>query len=38
VLSEDGNGYLLELGDRPDDQQVLAAAQAVGRVRHFGLV
>lgn len=29
---------VLELGDGTDDQQVLAAAQAAGRVLHFGFV
>ena len=38
VLSQAEDGYLLELGDRADDQRVLAAAQAAGRVRHFGFV
>jgi ABC-2 type transport system ATP-binding protein len=37
VLAED-DGTLLELEDGVDDQAVLAAAQAAGRVRHFGTV
>lgn len=38
VVSDDGEGFLLELGDGVDDQDVLAAARAVGRVGHFGFV
>lgn len=38
VLAEDERGVLLELVDGAKDQEVLAAAQAAGRVRHFGFV
>ncbi len=38
VLSDEDGGVLLELGPDGDDQAVLAAAQAVGRVRQFGVV
>ena len=38
LLSQDGADHLLELTDGTDDQQVLVAAQAAGRVHHFGTV
>ena len=38
VLSDEDGGVLLELAPDGDDQAVLAAAQAVGRVRQFGVV
>lgn len=38
VLRQDGATSVLELTDGTDDQQVLAAAQAAGRLRHFGWV
>jgi ABC-2 type transport system ATP-binding protein len=38
VRDTDRDGVVLELQDGADDQQVLAAAQAAGRVRHFGAV
>lgn len=38
VIADDEEGLLLELGDGVDDQDVLAAARAVGRVGHFGFV
>jgi ABC-2 type transport system ATP-binding protein len=38
VLRRDGATSVLALTDGADDQQVLASAQAAGRVRHFGWV
>jgi ABC-2 type transport system ATP-binding protein len=38
VLAAADSGVLLELVDGVDDQQVLDAARAAGRVRHFGVV
>jgi ABC-2 type transport system ATP-binding protein len=38
TLRADGDGLLLELGDAADEQRVLDAARAAGRVRHFGFV
>ena len=38
VLRRDGATSVLALVDGADDQQVLAAAQAAGRVHHFGWV
>jgi ABC-2 type transport system ATP-binding protein len=38
VLRRDGATSVLALTDGADDQQVLAAAQAAGRVHHFGWV
>jgi ABC-2 type transport system ATP-binding protein len=38
VLHRDGATSVLALTDGADDQQVLAAAQAAGRLRHFGWV
>ncbi|MFP4312575.1 MAG: ABC transporter ATP-binding protein [Nitriliruptoraceae bacterium] len=38
VLRQDGDTSMLVLTDGTDDQQVLAAAQAAGRVRRFGWV
>jgi ABC-2 type transport system ATP-binding protein len=35
LVAEDGDGGVLELGDGVDDQRVLDAARAAGRVRHF---
>jgi ABC-2 type transport system ATP-binding protein len=36
VVRRDGDGELVELAEGTDDQAVLAAARAAGRVRHFG--
>jgi ABC-2 type transport system ATP-binding protein len=36
ILSRDGDSYLLRLRDPDDDQRVLAAASAAGRVEQFG--
>lgn len=36
VVASDDSGQVLSLEDSVDDQHVLHAAQAVGRVRHFG--
>jgi ABC-2 type transport system ATP-binding protein len=36
VVASDDTGQVLNLESSVDDQQVLRAAQAVGRVRHFG--
>jgi ABC-2 type transport system ATP-binding protein len=38
VLGQDADGHLLALHDGVDDQTVLSAAQAAGRLRHFGAV
>lgn len=38
VRTRDADGDLVELAEGTDDQAVLAAAQAAGRVRHFGEV
>ncbi|MFP4635846.1 MAG: ABC transporter ATP-binding protein [Nitriliruptoraceae bacterium] len=38
LLASDRDGLVLELGAGVDDQDVLAAAQAAGRVGHFGFV
>lgn len=38
VLRHDGDGVVVELADGADEQHVLDAARAAGRVRHFGFV